>query len=83
MTLEQLENTMSAREFYLWVGFDSLSPIGDERGDIHSAQIASSVYQSQGGKVSMKELILDWSSDKQLQNNGASLEGLFEKLANK
>lgn len=80
MTLEQLENSMTAREFYLWVGFDRISPIGDERGDIQSAQVASSVYQSQGAKVSLSDVILQFGHEKNGNNEDDQLEYLFENL---
>lgn len=63
-TLAELESTMTAREFYYWVAFDRVNPIGDERADLHAAQIASAVYQSQGGKISLSECLLKFKEDK-------------------
>lgn len=60
-TLAELNATLSLEEFYYWVAFDRISPIGDERKDIHSAQIASAVYQAQGAKVGLKECLLEFN----------------------
>ncbi|GAA5104539.1 hypothetical protein GCM10023211_02350 [Orbus sasakiae] len=80
MTLSQLEHSMTASEFYLWVGFDQINPIGDERNDIHAAQVASAVYQSQGAKVSLQDILLNFGQKSEL-NKDNSLEKLFEQLS--
>lgn len=51
---------MPASELYLWVAYDKVSPIGDERSDIQAAQISSAIYQSQGAKISLKDTLLQW-----------------------
>jgi len=83
MTLSKLEDSMTAREFYLWIGFDQLSPLGDERGDIQAAQVAAAVYQSKGAKVTLQDVMLNW--DKKVISNEAesNLEDLFTQLADK
>ena len=42
---------MSSREFFEWQVFDSLSPIGDERGDLGSGIIASTVVNWAGKQM--------------------------------
>ncbi|WP_392564603.1 DUF4035 domain-containing protein [Orbus wheelerorum] len=79
MTLSKLEESMTAREFYLWIGFDKLSPIGDERSDIQAAQVAAAIYQSKGAKVALSECLLDFSG-KQKNENIQTLESLFGQL---
>lgn len=79
MTLSQLEDCMTAREFYLWVGFEHINPIGDERGDIQAAQVAAAIYQAKGAKVSLSECLLDFGI-KQQNEKAQTLESLFEQL---
>lgn len=79
VTLAQLEESMTAREFYLWIGFDQINPIGDERADIHSAQVAAAVYQSKGAKVALQDVVLDWQNKSESSSN-LSLENLFDSL---
>jgi hypothetical protein len=62
-TLAELDSQLTARELYLWMAYDKISPIGDRRYDIHAAQIASAVYQSRGVKASMADMVLDWRPD--------------------
>lgn len=83
MTLSQLEESMTAREFYLWVGFDQINPIGDERGDIQSAQVAAAVYQSKGAKVVLQDVVLDWGENIKSQETSCNLEEFFHNLAGK
>lgn len=59
-TLAELDETLSVSEFYLWVAYDRISPIGYERSDIHSAQISAAVMASQGAKVSIKDMLLQF-----------------------
>ncbi|WP_430688991.1 phage tail assembly protein T, partial [Klebsiella quasipneumoniae] len=40
-----------------------ISPIGDIRGDILNAQLVSAVYGAQGGKVTIEEAQLQWSTE--------------------
>ena len=41
MSVEKLERTVSARELAEWEAFDSIDPIGDERGDLLMGILAS------------------------------------------
>lgn len=54
---------MPASELYLWVAYDRISPIGDERQDIHAAQISSAIYQAQGAKVTIQDTIIKWKQE--------------------
>ena len=63
-TLAELEQSMSASEFYYWVAFAKLNPIGDERHDWHAAQITSSIFRSQGAKVSFDDCLIKFREEK-------------------
>ena len=60
-TLSELRGSMPASEVMLWAEYDRISPIGDERGDIQTAQLVSAIYGSQGAKVAIDEATLQWS----------------------
>ncbi|EGD6212144.1 phage tail assembly protein T, partial [Escherichia coli] len=42
-TLSELRHSLSASEAMMWMEFDRVSPLGDERGDIRNAQIVKAV----------------------------------------
>ncbi|EPL9735175.1 phage tail assembly protein T [Citrobacter freundii] len=68
-TLSELRHSMTASELMMWIEFDRKSPIGDIRGDVHAAQIASAIYGSQGAKVPLDDAILRWGDDEQSASN--------------
>ncbi|WP_416371847.1 DUF4035 domain-containing protein [Escherichia coli] len=39
----------------MWMEFDRVSPLGDERGDIRNAQIVKAVFGAQGMNVALKD----------------------------
>ncbi len=47
-TLSELRHSLSASEAMMWMEFDRVSPLGDERGDIRNAQIVKAVFGAQG-----------------------------------
>ncbi|EOX8194307.1 TPA: DUF4035 domain-containing protein [Escherichia coli] len=47
----------------MWMEFDRVSPLGDERGDIRNAQIVKAVYGAQGMNVSLEDAMLYWGED--------------------
>ncbi|WP_455852688.1 phage tail assembly protein T [Pantoea endophytica] len=59
-TLHELRETLTASELKMWIAFDRQSPIGDWRGDVQSAQIATAIFNSQGGKATINEMLLQW-----------------------
>lgn len=61
-TLDELKQTLTASELRMWIEFDRLNPISDRRGDIQSAQISAAVLNSQGAKVSMDDVLLQWNA---------------------
>lgn len=79
-TLYELKQTLTARELRMWIEFDRINPISDRRGDIQAAQISAAVLNSQGAKVSMDDVILQWNSPEQ-EESSAGLEGFFAGLA--
>jgi hypothetical protein len=62
-TLSELSRSMTASELQLWMEFDRISPIGDVRGDIQAAQVASAVFNSQGCKTTLQDVLLRWQQD--------------------
>jgi len=74
---------MTARELIQWMAFDQLSPISDRRGDVHAAQIATAVYQSQGAKVDFEDVLIDWGGSDSTEGveDDEALETLFAALA--
>ena len=59
-SLNELRQSLTANELKMWIEFDRISPIGDWRGDIHAAQIATAAINAQGGKATLDEMILKW-----------------------
>ena len=78
-TLAELRQSMTASELLMWIEYDRQSPIGDVRGDIQAAQIASAVYGSQGVKVPLNDALLQWSGDAELEEKDPFI-GLEEAL---
>ncbi|ELY2708344.1 DUF4035 domain-containing protein [Cronobacter sakazakii] len=79
-TLDELKQTLTSRELRMWIEFDRINPISDRRGDIQAAQISAAVLNSQGAKVSMDDVILQWNAPEQ-EESSAGLEGFFAGLA--
>lgn len=79
-TLDELKQTLTARELRMWIEFDRINPISDRRGDIQAAQISAAVLNSQGAKVSMDDVILQWNTPDQ-EDSSAGLEGFFAAMA--
>lgn len=57
-TLSELRHSLSASEAMMWMEFDRVSPLGDERGDIRNAQIVKAVFGAQGMNVALKDAML-------------------------
>lgn len=53
---------MSSAEFVLWQALDAESPISDDRNDLHAAMVASAVFQAQGAKVKVSDMLPNWGS---------------------
>ncbi|ELQ6062878.1 DUF4035 domain-containing protein [Cronobacter sakazakii] len=79
-TLHELKQTLTASELRMWIEFDRLNPISDRRGDIQAAQVAAAVLNSQGAKLSIDDVLLQWSAQDQ-QDDNAGLEDFFAALA--
>jgi len=47
----------------LWRALNQISPISDYRKDVHAAQIAAAVYQSQGAKISINDVLINWKGE--------------------
>ncbi|RQZ60987.1 DUF4035 domain-containing protein [Burkholderia sp. Bp9004] len=59
-TLAELRAQMSSAEFALWQALDAESPISDDRYDLHAAMVASAVFQAQGAKVKVSDMLPNW-----------------------
>lgn len=64
MTLQDLRETMSAEELFLWQAYNEESPLSDARSDIQAAIIAASTLQAQGAKVTPMDLLPQWKPEK-------------------
>ncbi|KAB1593802.1 DUF4035 domain-containing protein [Burkholderia cepacia] len=62
-TLAELRAQISSGEFELWKQFDSESPISDDRYDLHAAMVSSAVFQAQGAKVKIADMMPSWTGD--------------------
>lgn len=59
-TVHELSQTLTASEMKMWIAYDRLSPIGDWRGDVQAAQVASAAINAQGGKLGINDVLLKW-----------------------
>ena len=83
-TLSELMCSITASELKMWIEYDKLNPIGDQRGDIQAAIISSAVAQSQGHRVSISDFILNWGSSEDgdgADSDSSDIEAFFAKLA--
>ncbi|WP_175980960.1 DUF4035 domain-containing protein [Burkholderia sp. BCC1630] len=79
-TLAELRAQMSAAEFALWQALNAESPISDDRYDLHAAMVASSVFQAQGAKVKVADMMPNWrgvSEDAQVVEDDPFFAGLM------
>ena len=61
--------------------FGDISPIGDIRGDILNAQLVSAMYGAQGGKVTIEDAQLKWSTEEdEASDSGDPFAGLEAAL---
>lgn len=86
-TLGELRQSMSISELRLWMAFDRVSPIGDERNDFHSAQISAAVINAQKTKdfVPISDMLLRWNEPEQVddpeEEDTSGLEAFLGDLA--
>lgn len=63
----------------MWIAYDRLSPIGDWRGDVQAAQVATAAINAQGGKLSLNDVLLKWGQteeEKEISDFEEFLSGL-------
>jgi len=83
-TLNELMGSITASELKMWIEYDKLSPIGDQRGDIQAAIISSAMAQSQGHRVSISDFIINWGDSEEGEesdSDSSGVEAFFDKLA--
>lgn len=81
-TVHELMSTITASELKMWMEYDRLSPIGDQRGDIQAALISSATAQAQGHKVSISDFIPKWGgAQDETADDSSEIEAFFGKLA--
>jgi len=79
-TLHELKSSLTASELRMWIEYDLLNPVSDRRGDIQAAQIATAVLNSQGAKVKMEDVLLQWQEPDPVEES-SGLEDFFAALA--
>ncbi|KEY58507.1 DUF4035 domain-containing protein [Serratia sp. DD3] len=83
-TLGEMRQSVSISELRLWMAFDHINPIGDERNDYRAAQITAAVYNSQRTKdpLSISDVLLRWNATEDAKEENASeLEAFLGDLA--
>ena len=50
MTVSELKQRMSGREFFRWIAYSVIEPWGEERADLRAAMIASTIANVNRGK---------------------------------
>ncbi|HHR6119735.1 TPA: phage tail assembly protein T [Providencia alcalifaciens] len=84
-TLTELTHNMDASELRMWMAYDKVSPIGDRRGDIQTAMVATAVLNAAGAKVSVSELIPVWDDEvvaaNELENKQDPLEAWLSSMS--
>lgn len=83
-TLGELRQTMSISELRLWIAFDRISPIGDERNDYHAAQISAATLNAQRTKdpLSIGDMLIRWNEPVETEEEDiAGLEAFLGNLA--
>ncbi|ERK09592.1 phage tail assembly protein T [Serratia fonticola] len=83
-TLGELRQSMSVSELRLWMAFDRLSPIGDERNDYHAAQVAAATLNAQREKdpLSIGDMLIRWNASEETEEEDtAGLEAFLASLA--
>lgn len=57
-SVRELLHTVGAGEIAEWAAYDRISPIGDERGDLHAAIVADVISRVNGNKTTLKQFML-------------------------
>lgn len=52
----------------MWIAYDRMSPIGDWRGDVQAAQISAAVFNAQGGKYEISDLLLKFGQQDEISD---------------
>ncbi|BBE80207.1 phage tail assembly protein T [Phytobacter sp. MRY16-398] len=79
-TLHELRSTLTASELKMWIAYDRVSPIGDWRGDVQAAQVSAAVFNAQGGKVNLPDLVLKWGCEEEGAEEATELEKWMSDL---
>lgn len=65
MSVKRAQEEIDEEEFRGWMAYNRLSPIGDERGDYHSALISSVIAnvnrQAKGKSYNVKDFLPNWT----------------------
>lgn len=83
-TLGELRQSIGVSELRMWMAFDRISPIGDERNDFHAAQIAASALNAQRTKdpLSIGDMLIRWNEPANTEEEDtAGLEAFLGNLA--
>ncbi|ALX93351.1 phage tail protein [Serratia fonticola] len=83
-TLGELQQSISVSEMRMWMAFDRISPIGDDRNDYHAAQITAATFNAQRTKdpLSIGDMLIRWNEPANTEEEDtAGLEAFLENLA--
>ena len=77
MTVAELGQRMSSREFSEWQVFAANEPFGEDRADLHTALLCSVLANAWGGKSEIKDFLLKfWQPAEPIPSND-SFRALF------
>lgn len=85
-TLGELKQSVSMSELRLWAAYDRISPIGDERGDFHAAQVVAAVHNAhrdaKSQPVDFNDMVIQWcAKDDGPEKSLTGLESWLDEMA--
>ena len=91
-TIEELEEALTADEFFRWKAFNLIEPVGDDRMDILIGLLASVVANTNGNKSTADDFIPRWgesaikalpsSPQEEAEQTRTVMRSLFKRLEN-
>lgn len=75
---------MDSREFSEWIAYYRLDPFGNERADMHAAQVCTTIVNRSLGKnetrAKVADLMADFDKDTSQSNVGAEVLAAFMQV---
>lgn len=78
-TVYELTQRMTVAEFFDWMAFDRLSPIGDERADLHAGIVAYAAvmpHVRRGSSLKVSTFVPKWVKQSSEESIRSKLLGL-------